>query len=315
MPRSQPAAPTSADPARVGLPPGAELEPAGCLFCPPGTPVRERFSDPPFAVVECTGCGLVFVSPRVSADRLPDVYGERYWQSPEAKAYGYADYRGEEANWRRTYARRARVLDGRLSPGARILDVGCAAGYFCELMRERGFDVRGVELSAPMAAEARARLGAERVHLGTIFDTPYEDASFDLVTFWDVVEHLPDPIAALREARLLLKPEGLLLIETQNVESRFARLMGRRWQHFKQVEHLWHFSPATAGRLLDAGGFAPVSLTAKRAGKHVGWDFIAERAGRVHPVLSKALSPLSRLPGAPYVNLFDEMILLARPVA
>jgi 2-polyprenyl-3-methyl-5-hydroxy-6-metoxy-1,4-benzoquinol methylase len=311
------------------MPARAELEEASCLFCPPGTPVTKRFDDPPFAVVECSRCGLVFVSPRVAADRLAEVYGERYWHSPEAKEYGYADYRAEAANWRRTYARRARVLDGKLKPGARVLDVGCAAGYFGALMRERGYDVWGLELSAPMVAEARGRLGADRVHHGTLADAPYEPSSFDLITFWDVVEHLPDPVGALRQARRLLNPEqgastaarpgyashGLLLIETQNVESRFARLMGRRWQHFKQVEHLWHFSPATAGRLLDAAGFAPVSLTARRAGKHVGWDFVAERAGRVHPVLSKALAPLSRLPGAPYVNLFDEMIVLARPGA
>ncbi len=304
---------TSAEATHVGLPAGAELEEVTCLFCPAGVPVQRRFADPPFAVVECTGCGLVFVSPRVAADRLPEVYGERYWHSPEARSYGYTDYRGEEANWRRTYERRAKILDGRLRPGARILDVGCAAGFFAELMRERGFDVWGIEVSGPMAAEAGRRLGGGRVHHGTLFDAPYDEASFDLITFWDVVEHLPDPVGALHDAHRLLKPHGLLLIETQNVESRFARLMGRRWQHFKQVEHLWHFSPATAGRLLDAGGFAPVSLTAKRAGKHVGFDFIAERAGRVHPALAKALAPLARLPGAPYVNFFDEMIVLARP--
>jgi len=301
--------------AHPGIPAGAELEQARCLFCPPGTPVSRRFDDPPFAVVECTGCGLVFVSPRIAADRLAEVYGERYWRSPEPKRYGYGDYRGEAENWRRTYERRARVLDGRLRPGARILDVGCAAGFFAQLMSERGFDVRGIELSAPMVAEARLRIGADRVHHGTLADAPYEEASFDLITLWDVVEHLPDPIGALRDARRLLGREGLLLIETQNVESRFARLLGRRWQHFKQLEHLWHFSPATARRLLGAAGFEPVEMTARRAGKHVGFDFVAERAGRLHPALARVLSPLGRLPGAPYVNLFDEMIVLAKPAA
>jgi SAM-dependent methyltransferase len=174
--------------------------------------------------------------------------------------------------------------------------------------------VWGLEVSAPIAAEARRRLGDDRIHVGTLEDAPYAAGQFDLVTFWDVVEHLPDPVDALRRARRLLKPGGLLLIETQNVESRFARLMGRRWQHFKQAEHLWHFSPTTATRLLEAGGFRVEDMTARRAGKYVGLDFIVERAGKVHPTLSRILSPLSRFGAvAPYVNLFDEIVVLARP--
>jgi 2-polyprenyl-3-methyl-5-hydroxy-6-metoxy-1,4-benzoquinol methylase len=182
-------------------------------------------------------------------------------------------------------------------------------------MRDEGYDAWGLELSAPIAEEARRRLGADRIHIGTLEDAPYQPAQFDLITFWDVVEHLPDPIDALRRAHRLLRPDGLILVETQNVESRFARLMGRRWQHFKQAEHLYHFSPSTVGRLLAAGGFEVEFLTARWAGKYVGLDFIAERAGKVHPALSAVLSPISRLHGvAPYVNLFDEMIVLGRPL-
>ncbi len=296
------------------MPTSAELERAACPLCPPGTPTELRFTDPPFAVVRCGGCGLVFVSPRLAPERLGEVYDEGYWSSEAPKDRGYADYRGDHANWLRTYRRRARVLDGRIPAAAKILDVGCAAGYFGEVMRERGHEVWGIEPSAAIVGEARKRLGDEHVHLGTLDDAPYDKASFDLVTLWDVIEHVPDPGGALRTVHGLLKPGGLLLLETQNVESRFARLLGRRWQHFKQAEHLWHFSPSTITRLLGAGGFEPMALTARRAGKYVGLDFVAERAGRVHPLLSRVLAPLARLRAAPYVNLFDEMIVLARPL-
>lgn len=194
------------------MPRDAALEAAHCLFCAPGTPVDRLFDDPPFAVVRCTTCGLVFVSPRVAAERVAEVYGESYWRSPEAKAYGYTNYRAEAANWRRTYRRRGELLRPRLTSGARILDVGCAAGFFCEVMRERGCDVWGVEISAPIAAEAQRRIGRDRIHIGTLEDAPYDDGSFDLITFWDVVEHLPDPIGTLRRARRFLRPGGLLLI-------------------------------------------------------------------------------------------------------
>jgi 2-polyprenyl-3-methyl-5-hydroxy-6-metoxy-1,4-benzoquinol methylase len=310
---------TSAEPALkrrpVGLPEGARLETVQCLFCPEGTPTELVFEDPPLAVVRCTGCGLVFVSPRIASDRVAEIYGESYWRSPAAKDYGYTDYRGDASHWLRTYRRRLGVLRGTVSPGSRVLDVGCAAGFFLEVMRDEGFDVWGLEISAPIAAEARRRLGTDRIHVGSLTDAPYEAGQFDLITFWDVVEHLPDPIDYLRRAHQLLRPDGSLLIETQNVESRFARLMGRRWQHFKQAEHLYHFSPSTARSLLEAAGFRTERLTGRRAGKYVGLDFIAERAGRVHPALSIILSPISRLRGvAPYVNLYDEMIVLARQV-
>jgi SAM-dependent methyltransferase len=311
---------TSADlaperaPGPIGIPEGARLEEARCLFCPEGTPTESVFEDPPFSLVRCRGCGLVFVSPRIAADRVAEIYNESYWLSPAAKDYGYTDYRADAPHWLRTYRRRAAVLDSRLAPGSRVLDVGCAAGYFLEVMKDGGHDVWGLEISAPIAEEARRRLGEERIHIGGLEGAPYAPGQFDLVTFWDVVEHLPDPVDALRRARRLLKPDGLLLIETQNVESHFARLMGRRWQHFKQAEHLWHFSPSTATRLVQAGGFAVEQLTSRRAGKYVSLDFIVERAGKVHPALSRVLSPLSRLRGvAPYINLFDEIIVLARP--
>lgn len=299
--------------ARIGAPRGAALEEASCLFCPPGTPAKELFADPPFRVVRCRGCGLVFVTPRVAAADIAAVYGETYWRSPRARDFGFADYRADAPLWERTYRLRVKGLRGFAEPPGRVLDVGCAAGHFLAVMREQGFDVHGVELSGEMAAEAGRRLGAERVHVGTLEQAPFPERHFDVVSFWDVVEHLPQPIRALRRARELLKEDGLLVVETQNVESAFARLMGRRWHHFKQVEHLWHFSPATVARLLDAAGFTPVRLTSRRAGKHVSLAFIVERSGRVHPALPRLLAPLARLRAAPYVNLFDELVVLGRP--
>lgn len=312
---------TSADPgpARptgrriVGLPEGTPLEETGCLFCS-GQPTALVFDDPPFSVRRCAGCGLVFVSPRVDAEHIDSVYGAQYWESPAAKDYGYTDYRRDAGHWMKTYRRRMALIAPLLPIRARILDVGCAAGYFLEVAVQAGHDVHGIELSAPIAEEARHRIGAGRIHVGTLSDAPFENASFDLVTFWDVIEHIPDPAAALRAASDLLRPGGHLLVETQNVESRFARLMGSRWQHFKQAEHLYHFSPSTVRLLFEQAGLAVDGITARRTGKYVGLSFVAERAGKVHPALSRLLSPVARVHSvAPYVNLFDEMAVIGHP--
>ena len=103
-------------------------------------------------------------------------------------------------------------------------------------------------------------------------------------------------------------------VETQDIDSRFARATGAAWHHFKHAEHILHFTPSTARRLLEASGFRVEELTHRYGGKYVAPSFIAERAGRVHPALSRMLAPLERLGGRRlYLNFMDEMVLRARP--
>jgi SAM-dependent methyltransferase len=188
-------------------------------------------------------------------------------------------------------------------------------------MRDAGHEVRGVEVSEPIAQEAREHLGAERVFVGTLDSVPEDLAgfargSFDLVTMWDVVEHVPDPQQLLREARAMIRPGGHLLLETQNVDSRFANLLGQRWHHYKHQEHIYHFNPSTVRRLLDQAGFEVVKLTSAFGGKYVSFDFIAERAGRLNRLASLAVRPLTAFRGANvYLNFHDEMVVVARPRA
>lgn len=284
---------------------------AACALCG-GARWTPRFREGPHEVRRCDACGLVWVSPRRDEEGLAGLYGsEEYWRSGSPKQCGYGDYRGDAERYLRTFRLR---LDRALRDGprgGRALDVGCAAGFCLAVLAERGFDVWGVELSPVIAREAQARVGAERIHVGTLQGAPHAPGSFDLITLWDVVEHVPDPRALLRRARGLLAPGGLLVLETQDVQSAFARALGRRWHHYKHAEHLYHFAPATIRRLLADTGFEVEALTRRHAGKHVSGAFVAERSGRVHPALPRLLGPLGRLDGV-YVNVFDEMLVLAR---
>ncbi len=289
-------------------------EVAACALC--GSPDRRlRFEDPPFSVVECGSCGLVYVTPRLRSDVLPEVYAEDYWRSQSPKDRGYADYRREAPLYLKTFRRRMRLIDRfRPQPG-RALDVGCAAGFFLHVLAERGWDVAGVELSPQIAAAAQAELGRERIHVGTLDSAPFPKESFDLVSLWDVVEHVEDPIALLGAARAFLKEDGLLVLETQNVESRFARLLGPRWQHYKHLEHLYHFAPATLDRLLAETGFERVHRTAAFGGKYISVGFLRERVRRIHPLLSALLWPLRPLDRlAFYANPRDELVVVARRI-
>lgn len=297
--------------------PGARMvDVSACPMC-----AGDRFAvvveEPPYTVRRCHACEFVWVTPRRSEEGLTEIYaGESYWCSDSPKTVGYADYRRDERLYLKTFRRRL-AFALRYGPrGGRALDVGCAAGYCMQVLSEMSFDVHGVELSAEIARHARQRFGFDTVHVGTLDTYPEPAASFDLITMWDVIEHVVDPRALLQRARELLKPGGLLVLETQNVDSAFARVLGARWHHYKHDEHIYHFNPRTLDALTRSAGFAIEGLSPRFAGKYVSFGFIAERAGRLHPALTQALKPLT-LAGSRglYVNVMDEIIVRARPSA
>ncbi len=294
------------------LDPGRFREIESCALC--GSKERkEKFAEPPFHIVECSRCGLVYVTPRLKEDALHEVYNEDYWSSKSPKTRGYADYRSEADLYLKTFRKRMALLKRYHPSPGRALDIGCAAGYFLRVLREEGWEGRGIELSPDIGKEAIQALGEDKVHIGDIQDAPFQEGSFDLVSLWDVIEHVPDPHWFLDQALRFLKPDGILILETQNVKSRFAGWLGPKWQHYKHLEHLYHFNPETIERLLDDAGMELLHLTSKWGGKHVSLGFIRERATRVHKafgVLLLPLAPFSRV--NLYINPHDEMILVAR---
>jgi 2-polyprenyl-3-methyl-5-hydroxy-6-metoxy-1,4-benzoquinol methylase len=293
---------------------GERVEVSLCPICG-GERYAVALEEPPYSVRRCSRCGFAWVSPRLDDAGLASIYAsETYWRSDSPQTVGYADYRNEERLYLKTFRRRLgfALRDG--PRGGKALDVGCAAGFCMKALSDLGFDVYGVEPSREIAEHARVRFGFETVHVGTLETSPYPPNSFDLITMWDVVEHVVDPRATLATARELLKPDGVLLLETQNIDSAFARLLGRRWHHYKHREHIYHFTPTTITALLRSVGFEVEKLTPRFAGKYVSFDFVAERSARLHPVLTAALRPLTLLKGVGfYVNVMDEMIAIGRP--
>jgi 2-polyprenyl-3-methyl-5-hydroxy-6-metoxy-1,4-benzoquinol methylase len=285
-----------------------------CLVCG-STEFTTAFEEPPYAIRRCERCGFGWTTPRFTQERLAAIYqADAYWRSPSPKVQGYSDYRADERLYLDTFRKR---LDFVLRAGprsGRALDVGCAAGFCMAAMRERGFETHGLEVSEVIARHAREHFGFDTVYVGTLETSPYPDGFFDLITMWDVVEHVVDPYSLLRRAQSLLAPGGLLVIETQDIDSRFARLLGPRWHHYKHEEHIYHFTASTIRTLLGACGLEVADITHRYGGKYVSFDFIAERASRLHPALSRLLRPLTRLRSARiWLNFMDEMIVLARP--
>lgn len=290
------------------------LQPVDCGLC--GAHERRlKFQDGPFSVVTCARCDLTYVTPRlIDAALIEKVYDEGYWRSRAPKDRGYGDYRADAPLYLATYRRRMKVVRRHFARPGRVLDVGCAAGYFLSVMRDQGWQVTGLEPSDAIRPQAEERLGREHVRGGLLGQVELEPGSFDLITMWDVIEHIPDVVGAIREVKRLLAPGGKFLIETQDVSSLAARLLGKRWQHYKHAEHIYHFHPRTLADALGRGGLRVLENRPWLGGKYVSLGFVAERVGRLHPAFSLLCSPLKLFARTSlYVNLLDEMIVVAEP--
>jgi SAM-dependent methyltransferase len=151
--------------------------------------------------------------------------------------------------------RRTLAILRRDYPGGRVLDVGCGVGRLVALMREAGLDAAGLEPYEHPCRLGRERYGIE-VACSTLQNADFEEASFDAVTFFDVLEHVDDPISDLGRARALLRPGGAVCIKVPNIASSQARIFGKWWYWLDVPRHLWHFSPRSLRRALEVAGFA-----------------------------------------------------------
>jgi 2-polyprenyl-3-methyl-5-hydroxy-6-metoxy-1,4-benzoquinol methylase len=147
-----------------------------------------------------------------------------------------------------------------VQPPVQLLDVGCGTGHFLELAsRIEGWEVTGVELSDYAAKEATQRVGCP-VHVGTLDAAAFPSETFDVVTLWYVLEHVAHPKALLVEVHRVLQPNGIVLVAVPNlhylrIKRSLLGLVSKAEGMFHLDEHLFHYTPKTLARLLEATGF------------------------------------------------------------
>jgi 2-polyprenyl-3-methyl-5-hydroxy-6-metoxy-1,4-benzoquinol methylase len=210
-------------------------------------------------VVECMSCGLAFLNPRPFDALLPTLYDPSYFECGGVAGIGYAA-REVTGLWARTAT--DRLMHERLrlisehSPlrDRTLLDVGCAEGDFASLATREGADAIGIDISSAILEKARQRHPGIEFTQATAGDLADQGRKFDVVSSFEVIEHVTSPRAFLRTLLRLLSPTGIIVLSTPNYGH--ARTVGvGNWLGFhRSFEHLYFISPETLTGLADAAG-------------------------------------------------------------
>lgn len=226
-----------------------------CIVC--GSPLRFWFARFDRAVWRCPRCGHIQVPAGIArSESGRSVYeGERSVFEIDGNEDYYLDEGTEAA------ARDKLAFVRRFHPGSgRMLDVGASFGHFLAAAAGE-FEAYGIELNEAAVAWSLRQFGVRNA-VGSLYEIPASlPASFDVITLWDVIEHLDDPSRALGICRERLNPGGWIFLSTPDAGAWTARALGRRWYYQDPVQHINLFSKANLKRVLNDRGLVPKSIT------------------------------------------------------
>lgn len=218
--------------------------------------VKDRLHAKPglFKVQRCRGCGLLATWPRPSVRRLAFYYQNVYSGTAQARNW----QTGEIGRWVAAY--RWRMISRHIAIDAKteVLDVGCGYGEFLRMARRHsGCKAFGLDMDASCAEQAQAHAGAHCA-AGDLLSHDWGGQRFDLICFFESLEHHQDPIGALGAAHVLLKPGGHCVIEVPNFDGFWRHVFGAYWMPLLAPQHLFHFTPQSLEQTLQRAGFSVV---------------------------------------------------------
>lgn len=286
-----------------------------------GARFRMIFPDHPILdgpLVACSACGLVQVNPALGRYHIDDA------ASGEGRSAAYArqaeavqsklQYRpdiedAERAVRERFWVERLERIE-RTTARGRLLEIG-SDGQFLRLAAARGWSVTGLQPEVGTCAKAASLYGVDLMP-ATLAEAGFPDASFDVIVMFHVIEHVGSPKELCRESFRVLRPGGMLYVETPNVDSRWFRLLGRRWRQFIP-DHYWFFSPTTLRALLVGLGYRVdrVDSVGKTVSLRLLLNRIERMAQRPLPMLAAPLRWLRVSDRALWIKPGDVMLATA----
>jgi SAM-dependent methyltransferase len=266
-----------------------------------------------YSLVQCVGCGLAYIDNPPTDAELTKIY------SSDAGYHGGMMKPGDEAYIRMDgIARRHMEIVSRYANEGRLLDVGCSTGLFLGRAKQAGLTAEGVEFSEQSAAIARDNFGVDVLH-GDIRAASDRDGEYDLVTMFDVIEHVRHPSQDIKAVYDLLKPGGLFILSTPNIDGLFPRLsypfaeLLDYWPHPEPPHHLYQFSVRTMAAMIEVGGFEAIGV--HHTNIALAYSFGTPKAWRISPkMLAYALAFAPSALIGPLIRSGDWFYMVGRKV-
>jgi SAM-dependent methyltransferase len=225
--------------------------------------------------LRCARCQALLLAPQPSPEELAAYYAPAYYSASDSKFP--VVFEKLITLYRR---HRAKTLVDRVGAATtpRVLDIGCGSGIFLQAMAAHGYEAHGIELPGPAARRAGS-IPEINLFCGSLDDYPSPAHSFTLVTMWHVLEHMPDPVKAIRHCHALLEPGGWLAIDVPNGDSWQARWFGPLWLHRDPPRHLVEFTPTSLQPLLEKAGFTQLEVDTLQ--EEMGWFGMIQSASNL----------------------------------
>jgi 2-polyprenyl-3-methyl-5-hydroxy-6-metoxy-1,4-benzoquinol methylase len=202
-------------------------------------------------LIECNLCGLRWGTPKPDPWRLLELYNQNYFNSSDGRSLGYTAYESERQLRIQTFESWFEKIELFQPPGS-CLDVGSALGFSLEAAEKRGWDAYGIEISS---YAHRTMINSSLKGLHGDFLSLDLNMAFDVVTAWDVIEHVSSPRLFFGQANSCLKKGGILALTTPDCGALVARLSGRHWFEYKWPEHLFYLNRKSLFLYCEKFGF------------------------------------------------------------
>ena len=208
-----------------------------------------------FELRKAKGLDLLATFPTPDIKKLSEYYKSENYISHTDSKKGFIDKAYQQVKNLMLKNKLKWILNEKSAKG-RILDIGAGTGDFLLAAEKKGFEIYGVE------PNSGARELASKKGLNLEEETSsFPDNSFDVITLWHVLEHVPNLQEQIKELHRLLKNDGLLVIAVPNFKSYDAQKYRENWAAYDVPRHLYHFSPSAIKNIFSSGGF---SLTSQK---------------------------------------------------
>lgn len=267
-------------------------------------------------MVECTNpaCGLLWLDPPPSKEELARFY-ENYY------THGHNEKKAERPAiieqlkgmiYRLTGKRQAEEMYLSQSRPGKLLDIGCGDGEFLNKMKIKGWRVEGIDPDEKAVSTCKGKYGIN-CRRGEMETTEIENETYDAITAKHVLEHIYDPLMALKKCHAALKKGGVLTLLTPNLRSLGHRLYNKDWRGLEPPRHLFLFSANALSRILRQAGFTKIKLFSTAANANIIVEgSMRIKQGKTNPILSWFYMVLEALLIRLGFQIGEELVLVAR---